>query len=92
LNYLRDTYKYDNRFTMYLTVASYLEAKRYGDASIQISLIKAFYKDTDTDFLTAIQLIQELNINSAKQFLNVKYQNPLIDFQMIGFDEYLLSL
>ena len=41
LNYLRDTYKYDNRFTMYLTVASYLEAKRYGDASIQISLIKA---------------------------------------------------
>ncbi|WP_228156069.1 tetratricopeptide repeat protein [Arcobacter lacus] len=92
LNYLRDNYKYDNRFTMYLTVAAYLEARRYEDASIQISLIKAFYKDTDTDFLTAIQLIQNLNINSAKQFLNIKYQNPLIDFQMIGFDEYLQSL
>lgn len=92
LNYLRDTYKYDNRYTMYLTVASYLEAKKQEDASIQISLIKAFYKDTDTDFLTAIQLIQELNISSAKQFLNVKYQNPFIDFQMIGFDEYLQSL
>jgi tRNA A37 methylthiotransferase MiaB len=77
---------------MYLLVASYLEAKRREEASIQITLIKAFYNDTDTDFLTAIQLIQTLNINAAIQFLNKAYDNQFISFDIIGFDEFMLSL
>lgn len=92
LNRLKEEFAFENRFTMYLLVAAFLESKRVADASIQISLIKAFYKDLDTDFLTAIQLIQHMNISSAKQFLEHKYKNPYIDFRISGFDEFLLSL
>ena len=35
---------------MYLMVAALLEAGRYNDASIQISLIKAILNDQDADF------------------------------------------
>ncbi|OCL84434.1 tetratricopeptide repeat protein [Arcobacter porcinus] len=92
LNILKNNYKFENRFTMYLFVSSYLESGRREEASIQISLIKAFYKDTDTDFLTAIQLIQQLNINAAKQFLDRAYDNPYISFDIVDFDEFMLSL
>ena len=77
---------------MYLIVAALLEAGRYNDASIQITLIKSLLNDQDADFLTAIQLIQDLKIFSAKQFLNKPYLDSLIDFRLVGFDEYLESL
>ena len=78
LKRLKDEFGYENRFTMYLSTASFLESLRPEEASIQISLIKAFYKDKDTDFLTAIQLLQNMNISSAKQFLVNKYKLPTI--------------
>lgn len=92
LKRLKEEFSYENKNTMYLMVAGFLESSRPEDASIQISLIKALYKDTDTDFLTAIQLIQNMNISSAKQFLDIKYTNPYIDFKMVGFDELMLNL
>ncbi|MGJ0336433.1 tetratricopeptide repeat protein [Aliarcobacter cryaerophilus] len=92
LKRLKDEFGYENRFTMYLSTASFLESLRPEEASIQISLIKAFYKDKDTDFLTAIQLLQNMNISSAKQFLVNKYNNPYIDFRIVGFEEFMLSL
>ena len=92
LKRLKEEFSYENRHSMYLMVAAYLESLRPEEASLQISLIKALYKDTDTDFLTAIQLIQNMNISSAKQFLDIKYKNPYIDFKMIGFDELMQNL
>ena len=92
LEYLQSEYKLEDKYTMYLLVAALLEAGRYNDASIQISLIKALLNDPDADFLTAIQLIQELKIPSAKQFLIQPYFDSLIDFKIVGFDEYLESL
>lgn len=92
LKILKERFSYENRFSMYLTVASLLESNRPEDASIEISLIKAFYNDNDTDFLTAIQLIQNMNINSAKHFLYHKYNNPYIDFKIVGFDDFMLLL
>lgn len=92
LEYLQLEYKLEDKYTMYLMVAALLEAGRYNDASIQISLIKAILNDQDADFLTAIQLIQELKISSAKQYLIRPYLDSLIDFKLIGFDEYLESL
>ena len=92
LEYLQNEYKLEDKYTMYLMVAALLEAGRYNDASLQISLIKAILNDQDADFLTAVQLIQELKISSAKQFLNNPYLDSLIDFKLIGFDEYLESL
>lgn len=92
LEYLQKEYNLEDKYTMYLIVAALLEAGRYNDASVQISLIKALLNDQDADFLTAIQLIQELKISSAKQFLNQPYLDSFIDFKLVGFDEYLESL
>lgn len=92
LEYLQNEYALEDKYTMYLLVAALLEAGRYNDASIQISLIKAILNDKDADFLTAVQLIQELKFSSAKQFLSQPYLDSLIDFRLIGFDDYLESL
>jgi len=92
LKKLKDEFSYENKFSMYLGVAAFLEAKRPEDASIQIALIKAFYKDKNTDILTAIQLLNNMNINSAKQFLENRYNNPYIDFRPARFDELMLLL
>jgi tetratricopeptide (TPR) repeat protein len=92
LEYLQKEYKLEDKYSMYLMVAALLEAGRYNDASLQISLIKAILNDKDADFLTGVQLIQELKISSAKQFFSNPYLDSLIDFKLIGFDEYLESL
>lgn len=92
LEYLQAEYKLEDKYTMYLLVAALLEAGRYNDASIQITLIKAISDDQDANFLTAVQLIQELKISSAKQFLTQPYLDSFIDFKLVDFDEYLESL
>lgn len=92
LEYLLTEYKLEDKYSMYLMVAALLESGRYNDASIQISLIKAILNDSGADFLTAVQLIQELKISSAKQYIKEPYLDSLIDFKLIGFDEYLESL
>ena len=73
LEYLQGQYGLEDKYTMYLIVAGLLEAGKYNEASLQISLIKALLKDDGADFLTGVQLIQEMKISSAKQFLKVKY-------------------
>lgn len=92
LEYLQKEYELEDKYSMYLIVAALLEAGRYNDASIQISLIKSLLNDKDADFLTAVQLIQDLNIFSAKQFLKEPYKDSLIDFKLVGFDEFMESL
>lgn len=92
LEYLQETYKLEDKYTLYLIVAGLLEDGRYNDASVQISLIKAILNDSGADFLTGVQLIQDLKLGSAKQYFNKPYLDTLIDFQLIGFDEYLEAL
>jgi len=92
LEYLRLEYNLEDKYSMYLMVAALLESGRYNDASVQISLIKAILNDEGANFLTAVQLIQELKISSAKQYINEPYLDSLIDFKLIGLDEYLESL
>ena len=87
LEYLQAEYKLEDKYTMYLLVAALLEAGRYNDASIQITLIKAISDDQDANFLTAVQLIQELKISSAKQFLTQPYLDSFIDFKLVDFDD-----
>ena len=92
IQYLQKEYGLEDKYTMYLLVAAYLEAGRYNDASLQISLIKALLKDSNADFLTGVQLIQDLKFSSAKQMIIKPYKDALIDFRLVGFDDYLESL
>lgn len=92
LESLQRQYKLEDKYTMYLIVAALLEANRYNDASIQISLIKAILNDSGADFLTGVQLIQDLKLNSASQYFKEPYLDSLIDFRLDGFDKLLESL
>ncbi len=89
---LQKKYKLEDKYTMYLIVAAYLEAGKLNEASLQISLIKAILKDSSADFLTGVQLIQELKLGSVSQYFNQPYLDDLIDFKIDKFDELLESL
>jgi len=92
LEELQKKYKLEDKYTMYLIVAALLEKGNYNDASIQISLIKAILNDEGADFLTGVQLIQELKLNSASNYFKKPYLDSLIDFRLNNFDELLESL
>ncbi len=92
LNDLQKEYGLEDRYTMYLQVAALLDQGKYNEASIQISLIKAILNDQDADFLTGVQLIQELKLSSAKQYFKSKYLDSMIDFRLLNIDEFLESL
>jgi len=92
LNKLQKKYKLEDKFTMYLIVAALLEDNKYNEASLQISLIKALLKDNSADFLTGVQLIQDLKLSSIKQYMKEPYTDDLIDFRLENFDELLESL
>ena len=89
---LQKRYKLEDKYTMYLLVAALLEAGKYNEASIQISLIKAILNDNGADFLTGVQLIQELKFTSASQYFKEPYLDSLIDFKLVNFDALLESL
>lgn len=92
LEYLQETYKLEDKYTLYLIVAGLLEAGKYNEASVQISLIKAILNDEGADFLSGVQLIQDLKLSSAKSYFTEPYLDSLIDFELVGFDDYLESL
>ncbi|RXK06964.1 tetratricopeptide repeat protein [Halarcobacter ebronensis] len=92
LDALQKQYKLEDKYTMYLMVAAYLEAGRYNEASLQISLIKALLNDGSADFLTGVQLIQELKFSSSSQYFVRPYYDDFIDFKILNFEELLESL
>jgi hypothetical protein len=92
LEYLQNRYSLKDKYTLYLIVAAYLQMGEYEEASLQISLIKALLNDSGSNFLNGVQLIQDLKLNSARQFFNHPYKDTLIDFKLIGFDAFLESL
>lgn len=92
LEKLQNKYNLEDKYTSYLIVAGLLEAKKYNEASVQISLIKALLNDRGANFLTGVQLVQELKFSSADQYFVGPYTDSLIDFMLVGFDDYLESL
>ncbi|RXK00774.1 hypothetical protein CRV02_08890 [Arcobacter sp. CECT 8989] len=89
---LQKEYKLEDKYTMYLIVASQLEDDKYNEALLQISLIKAILKDPGADFLTGVQLVQDLKLNSASQYFIEPYKDSLIDFKLLNFDSLLESM
>lgn len=92
LDGIQSEYKLEDKYTMYLTVAALLEDGKYNEASLQISLIKGLLKDNGADYLTGVQLVQELKINSSKEFFKKIYLDDMIDFKLEGYDKFLESL
>jgi hypothetical protein len=89
---LQSRYELEDKNSLYLQVAAFLELKQYNDASITIELIKAILSDNDSKFLTAILLLQDRKfINASKNFIE-PYNDNIIDFKMHNLDKFLLSL
>ncbi len=92
LDKLQKKYKLEDKYTMFLIVAAYLNAGKYNEASLQISLIKAVLDDNDANFLTGVQLIQELKLNSVSQYFKKPYMDSIIDFRLNKIDNFLESM
>jgi tetratricopeptide (TPR) repeat protein len=89
---LQAKYELEDKNSLYLQVASFLELKQYNDASITIELIKAILSDNDSKFLTAVLLLQERKfVNASRNFVE-PYNDNIIDFKMQNLDKFLLSL
>lgn len=92
LSDLQKNYKLEDKYTMFLIVAAYLNEGKYNEASLQISLIKAILNDSDADFLTGVQLIQELKLSSISQYFKKPYMDSVIDFKLKNLDEFLETM
>lgn len=92
LNYLRDKYKLEDKYTLYMEVAAFLELGKYNDALVTIELIKAVLKDESANFLIGVQLLQDLKLKSSKQYFTTEYNDSFIDFKLEKLDDYLESL
>ena len=92
LENLQDKYKFNDKYTTLMLIASYLSANDYSNASATLGTLQFELNDHDAQFLSAIELLQELKLNTARQFFKYKYKGDLIDFKMKGFDKYLESL
>ncbi|XPV69267.1 MAG: tetratricopeptide repeat protein [Halarcobacter sp.] len=92
LNKLQKKYKLEDKYTMFLIVAAYLSENKYNEASLQISLIEAILKDADADFLTGVQLIQELKLSNVSHYFKKPYMDSIIDFRLKNLDNFLESM
>ncbi len=92
LNYLKDKYKLEDKYTLYMEVAAFLELGKYNDALVTIELIRAILKDEGANFLIGVQLLQDLKLKSAKLYFTNEYNDSFLDFQLENFDDYLESL
>jgi tetratricopeptide (TPR) repeat protein len=89
LENLQVNYNMEDKFTLYLQVAAYLQAGMPNEAILTISLIKGLLKDNGADYLTGVLLINELKLSSINQYFKAPYEDALIDFELVGFDKFL---
>lgn len=92
LDYLQKKYTLEDASTMYLQVAAMLEAKRYNDASMQITLLKTTLDDESADFLLGVTLLGELKTSGLMQYFREPYKDSLIDFEIENIDNLLENL
>ena len=89
LEKIQYTYDLEDKYTFYLLVAAYLQASMPNEAILNISLIKSLLKDPNADYLTGVLLINELKLSSISQYFKQAFNDPLIDIELSGFEEYL---
>jgi len=89
---LQKEYGLQSTDSYYILAAAYLQTKQKELAYVTLSEIELIYNDRDAKFLSGIRLIQDLKLNSAPQYYYHKLEGKLIDFRIVGFDDFLESL
>lgn len=92
IEYIQSKYDYDSVNSYYILAASYFAL---GDVELGYTILSELEfvrNDQDAKFLSGIRLIQDKKLNTATQYFTDKLKGKLIDFRLIGFDEFLESL
>ncbi len=90
VEYLQKQYDLKDKYTYMLLIASYLEANKKDEASLSLYEAKNVLKhDTDISFLIGIKFLNELKVQTSRQYFKEVYEGDLIDFKLVGFDKLL---
>ncbi len=93
IEHLQKEYNLKDRYTYLLLAAAFIDAQRLEDASLLLYEAQSVLgHDGDVEFLIGIKFLNELKINSAMKYFKEKYYGSLIDFELIGFDEFLSEI
>ena len=92
LENIQQKYNLYDKYTTEILISAFLSANDYANAFATVGMLQFEQADQDARFLSGVQLLQSLKLNGALQFFKSKYDGELIDFRIIGFDEYLESL
>jgi hypothetical protein len=76
----------------YILAAAYLENDQKEFALEILTELEFLHKDHDASFLGGIDLLQDLELNTAPQYFQHKLKGKFIDFKLDNFDEYLEKL
>lgn len=92
IEYLHKKYDYRSINSYYILIASYFASKQENLGYAVLSEIGFVYNDTDAKFLEGVSLVQDLKLNTVAQYFQKKFKGGLMDFKIVGFDQFLESL
>ncbi|MCK5111558.1 MAG: tetratricopeptide repeat protein [Arcobacteraceae bacterium] len=93
IEYLQKEYNLQDRYTYLLLVAAMIDSKRLDEASLILyEAQRTLGNDGDIDFLIGIRFLNELKLKSVMKYFKQRYQSDLIDFELVGFDQFLSEL
>lgn len=90
--YLQEEYLLEDKDTLYYLMASQIESNEYDSAILTLGLIKSLYEDSDSEFLTGLELLQENKLNGLSGYFKSKYKSSIIDYELKNLDEMMLEL
>ena len=92
IEYIQSKYEYDSVNSYYILAAAYFDSGQINLGYTLLSELEFVRNDQDAKFLSGIRLIQDKKLNTATQYFTNKLKGKLIDFKLVGFDQFLESL
>ncbi|MBD3841577.1 MAG: hypothetical protein IE909_06770, partial [Campylobacterales bacterium] len=92
VEYIQKKYDLKSVDIFYILAAAYFQSDQRDFAYEILTELEFLYHDTDAKFLGGIKLLQDLKLNTVTQYFQTKFYGKFIDFELVGFDEYLESL
>jgi hypothetical protein len=89
---LQKKYDLESTDSYYILIAAYFASNQKALAYATLSEIELLFKDQDAKFLSGVQLIQDLKLNTVSDHFIYKLKGKLVDFRLKNFDQFLESL
>jgi hypothetical protein len=89
---LQNQYNLNDIYTLDVLSAAYLSYGDESNAMATIGELQFEYNDNNAKFLSGVQLLQNLKLQSAGQLFSKKYDGFFIDFELANLDDFIESL